>query len=287
MDRVGEKMKILCFDMGGTAVKYGLWSDEQLSQTNSFPTPTTWKEMKAALYEVFQKFAPVDGIGFSSPGTVDVKEGMIKGISAIKYIHHFKIIEELEALFGQKISIENDANCAALAELHEGNAKNYDQVAFFIIGSGIGGAISINRQLIKGANLFAGEIGYMLLDEQHSVSDLVSPVNVGRRTGNLTGKELFDLADSGNKEAIQAVEGLYDALARSMYNVCLLIDPQLILIGGAISQRKDLIVPVKEKLKMYLEKGGAKELQVKIDRCKFLQNANLIGAAINYIEHSV
>lgn len=275
-------MKILCFDMGGTAVKYGLWNNRELSATSLFPTPPTWEEMKEKLLSIFHSFSEIDGVAFSSPGSVDTQNGIVKGISAIPYIHHFEIVKELELLFNCKVTIENDANSAALAELHLGKAKHYDNVVFFIIGSGIGGAVIINRQLVKGANLFGGDIGYMLLNEKNTVSDLASPVNVANRYGNISGQELFEKADAGDIGAKLAVEGLYDALARSMYNVCLLIDPQLILIGGAISQRKELIAPVQQKLNQYLKKHGAQDLTVQVDRCAFLQNANLIGAAINY-----
>ena len=275
-------MKILCFDMGGTSVKYGLWENETITQTNSFPTPSSWQEMKELLKNTADQFKGIDGIGFSSPGSVDSKAGVIKGISAIPYIHNFEIVKELEMLFGKRITIENDAKAAALAELYYGKAKNFQNVVFFIIGSGIGGAISINKQIVKGANLFGGEIGYMLLDQDNTVSQLASPVQVAERFGHLTGKELFELSDQGDKNAREAVEGIYDALARSMYNICLLVDPELILIGGGISQREDLIEPIQEKLNNYLKLNGAKDLKITVDKCEFKQDANLIGAAVNF-----
>lgn len=275
-------MKFLCFDLGGTSVKYGIWENEAIIKNNSFNTPETWEEMKQSLLKISTEYPDVDGIGISSPGSVDSEEGIIKGISAIPYIHNFKIVAELESLFGKKVTIENDANSAALAELFYGRAKDLNNVAFFIIGSGIGGAISINKQIVKGANLFGGEIGYMLLNEKDTVSHLASPVQVAERFNQISGKELFELSEQGDSAAIEAVEGIYDSLARSMYNVCLLIDPELILIGGGISQRDDLIEPIQNRLNQYLAVNGAGDLSITIDRCHFKQNANLIGAAVNY-----
>lgn len=275
-------MKLLCFDMGGTAVKYGLWENEQITQTSSFLTPSTWAEMKSQFKAIADLYTDVDGIAMSSPGSVDSLNGIVKGISAIPYIHHFEIVKELEMLFGKRVSIENDANCAALAELYYGVAKDLQNVAFFIIGTGIGGAISINKQIIKGANLFGGEIGYMLSNEHDIVSSVASPVAVAKNNGASSGKELFEWAAQGNEQAIQAIDGLYDALARSMYNVSLLIDPELIVIGGGISQREDLIAPIQVKLNHYLKINGAGDLHVTIDRCHFKQDANLVGAAVNY-----
>lgn len=78
------------------------------------------------------------GVAISSPGSVDTKTGIIYGLSAIEYIHRFEIRKELEALFGLRVSIQNDANCAALAEVWKGNAAEVSNSAFLIIGSGVG-----------------------------------------------------------------------------------------------------------------------------------------------------
>ncbi|MBF6977982.1 ROK family protein [Aerococcaceae bacterium zg-BR22] len=275
-------LRILCFDFGGTSVKYGVWNGKELEGINLFSTPSSWPQMKKKLKGIFDKFDNINGIGISAPGSVDSKNGVIRGISAIPYIHNFEIIKELEQLFNRKVLIENDANSAALAELYYGGASKLSNVAFFIIGSGIGGAISIDRKVIKGANLFGGEIGYMLLNENDTVSKLASPVQVAHRFAGLSGIQLFELASNGNSEAQKAVEGIIDALARSMYNVCLLLDPEKILIGGAISQRDDFILPIQNKLEYYLEKMGAGDLSIKIEKCHFKESANLVGAAVNY-----
>lgn len=82
--------------------------------------------MKANLYRVFTELSDADtkGVAISSPGAVDTEEGVIKGFSAIPYIHHLKIIDELEAMFGLPVTIENDANCAGLAESQFGIGKD-------------------------------------------------------------------------------------------------------------------------------------------------------------------
>ena len=81
--------------------------------------------MKAHLYSVYadKRNESISGVAFSSPGVVDEKSQQILGISAIPYIHHFNIYEELEALFGLPVTIENDANCAGLAEIYEAQRK--------------------------------------------------------------------------------------------------------------------------------------------------------------------
>ena len=86
--------------------------------------------MKANLYRVFTELSDADtkGVAISSPGAVDTEEGVIKGFSAIPYIHHLKIIDELEAMFGLPVTIENDANCAGLAESQFGIEKDSKKI---------------------------------------------------------------------------------------------------------------------------------------------------------------
>lgn len=85
------------------------------------------------------------------------------------------------AVFGLPVSIQNDANCAALAEVWKGNAAEVANSAFLIIGSGVGGAIVLDRKLYAGPHLFGGEFGYMILNEKRQTfSELVSPVNLAK-----------------------------------------------------------------------------------------------------------
>lgn len=284
-------MAILAFDIGGTAVKYGVFQNGILQETSSFLTPETWAEMKAELLKVKTAFSKnIDGIAISSPGSVDSETGIIHGISAIPYIHHFPIVAELEQLFQLPVSIENDANCAGLAEVAFGVAKEVQNAAFFIVGSGVGGAVIINRQLLKGKNLFGGEFGYMLLSPTETLSPLASPVQTARHYSELaglptaiSGKELFALADEGNEEAQEAVSGLYDALARGIYNVLMVLDPDIVAIGGGISQRVGLRKEVAQRVVKLLEQTGAMDLKFQLEICQFQNNANLLGAVSNFL----
>ena len=119
--------------------------------------------MKTEFLKVLEKhkiLGLVDGVAISAPGAVDDKKGIIGGCSAVPYIHDFFIQKELETLFELPVSLENDVNCAALAEVFKGAAKDVDHALFIVIGTGIGGAIIQNRKLHKGRNLFGGEFGF-------------------------------------------------------------------------------------------------------------------------------
>src|SRR5699024_11964455 len=83
-------------------------------------------------------------------------------ISAIPYIHFTPIYDLFEKEFGLPVAIENDANCAGLCEVDRGAAKNGENIVFFVLGTGMGGSIFINRQLHKGSHMYCGEFGMSL-----------------------------------------------------------------------------------------------------------------------------
>ncbi|MDQ0222809.1 ROK family protein [Streptococcus moroccensis] len=283
-------MAILAFDIGGTAVKYGLWEDETVTESGSFPTPATWEEMKNSLLIVKRQFESdygLKGIAFSAPGAVDTTTGIIGGISALDYIHHFPIVAELEELLGLPVSMENDANCAALAEVHYGAAKAVNNCYFMVIGSGIGGALVINRQLIKGKHLFGGELGYMLLNKEDTLSKLGSPVVMTKtfqqKHQNLvTTEEIFDLAAVGDQEALEAIDGFYKGLAQGLHNILVTIDPDCIVLGGGISQRSDLLSRIQKEVEILLKQTHADDIQPDIRICQYRNQANLIGAVAHF-----
>lgn len=285
-------MSLLVFDIGGQSVKHAVWANSELVEKGSFKTPNNWEALLNSMIEVVEARKvshKVDGVGISAPGSIDNKAGVIGGTSALPYIHEFKIVEAWEEAFALSVSMENDANCAALAELGYGVAKDYNNVAFMIIGTGIGGAVAMNGELVKGRHLFAGEFGYMLMDPEHTLSregssyyqiNLHNKANPDAKIEN--GKELFDLAASGDHKASEIVDGIYDALARGIYNLSLIIDPELIAIGGGISVREDIVDELMARTKVYLEREGAMGLEPNIQVCQFFNDANLIGAAVNY-----
>lgn len=284
-------MALLVCDLGGTAVKTALFKEGKLQHMDSFPTPSSWEGMKAALLDLKEKVSQetISGLALSSPGFVDTETGIIYGKSAIPYIHRFPIQAELEALLDLPVSIENDANCAALAELHMGAARGSSSAAFFIIGSGVGGAISKGSQLQKGEDLFGGEFGYMLLDRGRSLSQLVSPVQVAQRFAEeqgleqVTGKDLFDLAQSGHSAAEETVENLYHYLAVGIYNVLMTVNPELVLLGGAISAREDLVPNVQRHLERLIQETDAEDIRFTLKACAYQNQANILGAVSHFL----
>lgn len=289
-------MSLLVFDMGGTSVKWAIWEwEDGLKHQSKFTTPNSFEKMKAEMLEVYtssKNTYDLKGVAISAPGSVDRDRGIIGGISAIPYIHHFEIQKELESLFNLPVSLENDANSAALAELWRGKASEVDSALFVVIGTGIGGAVIQNRELIKGKNLFAGEFGIMMLNESLSFSQAATAVNMARRyckrkdlpLDAVSGKEVFELAENNDPIALEEVNHFYDYLALGIYNIMFTTDPDLIILGGGVSRFEPLVMNVKKRIDSRLLKTGLKDYHYEITPCEFLDDANLIGAVYAHLD---
>ncbi|MEG0373289.1 MAG: ROK family protein, partial [Enterococcus sp.] len=271
--------KILAIDIGGSTIKSGLWENNSLTELPSLITPKTWNEMKAYLKSLVEKHQITDGVAISAPGAVNAEEGIIYGVSAVPYLHRFPIKQELTDFLGVPVTFQNDANCATLAEVWQGNAQGIEAVAFMIIGTGIGGGIAIDGKLRTGANLFGGEFGYQIINPTtlETLSDLGSPVSMAKQFSKLkaegreyTSKEVFDLAATGDELAQEQIDQFYDALSIGIYNILVSLDPDRILIGGGISTRADLLENLEVRVQRLLQKNGAKELKASMMPCKFL-----------------
>lgn len=290
---MGDQMGILVYDFGGSAVKYGYWNGQQLERVDQFPTSSSWEEMKADLYKVFlelKEYAPIEGVGISAPGVVNSEKQMIEGISAIPYIHRFNIFKELETLFQLPVTIENDANCAGMAEFYEGAAKENQDAAFVVIGTGIGGALFTKGQLSKGAHLYGGEFGLMFLEKDKTFSELGTAVQMAFRYCErkgvdkmaYSGKDVFHLADEGDPIAQEEVNAFYDYLTRGLFSIQFSFDPEVIVLGGGVSAKEGLISEINQRMEELLEKYGLYDFVPNIVLCDYRNDANLVGAAANY-----
>ena len=151
----------LAFDVGGTSVKYALCNEEgEVSSASKFKTPDTLDQMYLEMEKVVHNYPNVEGIALSMPGAVDSDGGIIYGSSAINYIHGPNIKEDLQNRFHKPVELENDANCAALAEVWKGVAKEESDCCFIVSGTGIGGAVIKDKHVHHGNALHGGEFGY-------------------------------------------------------------------------------------------------------------------------------
>ena len=283
-------MSLLTIDVGGTSIKYALFRKGALSQKGSFPTPTSltaYYEVLTELVKNYEQLYQITGVAISSPGAVNKTTGAIEGASALPYIHHFDIRGELEARFVLPVSMENDANCAALAELKFGAAKGIKDVIFMVLGTGVGGAIVIDGKIRHGQHLFGGELGFMLMDDTNSFSELGTTIGMANRykarTGkDLTGEAIFNLAHAGEEIAQEEMTVFLFNVAKGIFNLAYAFDPECIVIGGGVSQAEWLIPELEKELQKMLNKFRIAPFLPVIKACQYRNDANLVGAAVDF-----
>lgn len=280
-------MKLAVFDIGGSAVKFGCWTNNQLTATSQFKTPDTYEGLVKNIKGVIDYYDDITGIAISSPGAVNISKRQIEGVSAVPYLHNFPIFDELERSLGLPVAIENDANCAGICEVKQGAGKNVQNMVFVVLGTGVGGAIFINGQLYKGSHLFGGEFGLMRNAQEKTFSMIGTGVKAAlsytkMTNKEITGKELFENAKT-DLLAQEVLENLYETIANGLYNIQVSLDPSLIVIGGGISARKELIEAVRIRLYEKLKEETIEAIMPEIEACHYLNDANLIGAAHNFM----
>jgi predicted NBD/HSP70 family sugar kinase len=296
-------MNLLVFDFGGTSIKYSLWNKHTLiNDVASFPTPKSWQETKEQLLKIkahFETNYELAGAAFSFPGCVDHESGMILGYSAIKYIHHFPIQKELSELLELPVAMENDANCAALAEVWSGVAKNYKNMLFVVVGTGVGGAVVVDGKIHSGSHLYGGEWGFMYLNydgqfRNQTLSGLGTAVWMAHRycerinvpRGTYSGADVFEFAKQGDTNAIKEVETFYKYLSIGLFNLQMSFDPEVIVIGGGISNSKEIVVELENRVNCLLKDAHINDFKTILLPCAYANDANLIGAVKNFIDRS-
>lgn len=282
--------KLLTVDIGGTFVKYGIWTDGELGPVQKFATPEGYESLVHELETIMIEFdLPFEGIAISAPGVIDQEAGMIKGISALMYLHHFEIIKDLEDRFGLPVSIENDANCAGFCEMIYGSGRDSQNAVYIIIGTGVGGSIFLNRQAFKGSQNFAGEFGLSYTRDgqvSYAASIVKQAAKYFQHTGErIDGEELFARKTAGDPLAITLIRQFYDNLAQFLYNLVVILNPDLISIGGGVSAQLEISSIIEELLREMLAKDQLEEYLPKIKVNQFGNNANLIGAVLFFEQY--
>lgn len=292
---------VVCFDIGGTAVKYALIEDGTLLEKGSFPTERANGEHvlneMLNVVQTYGKSAKIDGLSISSPGFVDNKTGTVLSGNVIDGFNGLAIREWFQSRTGLPVAIENDANCATIAEHYMGNGQGYENMVCMTLGTGVGGGIVINDRLYTGNAKMAGEFGFMFINGIHtdkpedeilsgfaSTRALVESVN-NELDEKIDGIEIFRRAEKGDALCGEKVSAFYDAVAMGIYNIAYTLNPDIVLIGGAVSMQPKLLDEVKRRVEDLTPSFSLNLLDImQIDRCKFLNDAGLYGAYANFME---
>ncbi len=247
----------VAIDIGGTSIKYGLIDEnEQLLEKSEMPTeaqyggPGILKKVKG-IVEKYLETQKIAGICLSSAGMVDPDKGEIfyAGPQIPNYAGTaFK--KELENAFQIPCEIENDVNCAGLAEVMSGNAKESQIAVCLTIGTGIGGCLINQREVFHGYSNSACEVGYMHLPDG-AFQDLASTTALveyvaelhGESAEQWNGLRVFTEATEGNTYCMQGIERMVDYLGKGIANICYVVNPEVVVLGGGIMAQEAILKP--------------------------------------------
>lgn len=269
----------LGIDVGGTGIKYATIDDNSnIIESGTVDTPHQKEQFVTKLVQIINEHKDVLGVGISMPGFIDSETGYMKTAGALANLYEQNLIELLRNKgITLPIHVENDAKCAAISEMACGNATDIKNFVCITIGTGVGGGIVVDGNVLKGNNFVAGEIGLMRNDiySERTLSEVgaIMPCRIAyAEKYNLDVKDVdgpLALSDKG----IQAE--FYANIIRLIYNLTFVLNPERILMGGAISNDDNFINRLREEIK---KTGIHESIEINIDRCKNTNNAGLIGA---------
>lgn len=214
-------MKIAAFDIGGTALKMGvvLPHGEIILTKSAEISGSDGDQILAEMKVFLAENTDVTGIAVSAPGYVNPKTGLITMGGAIRRFDNFNLKEWLEAETGLPVAIENDANCALLAEKWLGKGQDLDDFLCLTIGTGIGGGIFSNGELVRGGRFRAGEFGYMFSERpgafrpgKYTLNETTTMLVLRRQYAELTGRPLEEITG----EEIFANYDAHDAVSERL-----------------------------------------------------------------------
>ncbi|WP_339867196.1 ROK family protein [uncultured Algoriphagus sp.] len=227
---------ILGLDIGGTGIKGGVLINGHLEDIRSIATPA--KESKEFILETIAEFIetylPYDiiGIGVGIPGLVDVREGIVLGLSNIPAFQHVELKKFLTDRFAKPVFINNDANCFASGVHKFGVGQKFNHLVGLTLGTGIGGGIVINGHLYSGVNSAAGEwcsAPYLDHDYEHYCSGKFFEKHYRSKP-----KALAKLALAGDETAIKAFDEYGHHLGELIKQILYALAPEAVILGGSI-----------------------------------------------------
>ena len=251
-------MKIIGIDIGGTTIKADLYDDFGTS-LNQFKEIETIIDYDLGTNQILNQVCDligeyilnysIDGVGISTAGVVNANTGEIiyAGYTIPGYIG-VNFTSEIEKRFGLSTFVENDVNCAALGELWKGQAKDKKNVVMVTIGTGIGGSIIVNGQIVNGFNYTAGEVGYIPVgnsdwQSKASTTALIHLYQKKSLKTNQTGRTFFTDLSSGDKVAKETFEIYVENLTKGLLTISYLLNPEILILGGGILAKKDILLP--------------------------------------------
>ena len=250
------------------------------------------KDISQKLEKEFKMELP---IGVCHPGIHSPQTGLVKNAPNCYWLEKKPFQNDLRKALGKEVFCENDANCFALSEAIDGSGKNYKIVYGIILGSGAGGGLVIDKQIISGPNGVAGEWGHNQIPyfaakkenfdsnnaREAEIESFISGLGLAKRFNKLHGKnlktnEIFELNRKHDLEAEKFIDNFKVNLAMSLSSIINILDPDAFIFGGGVSNEIDFLSEVESMVKKFVI---GKEYQGVFLKPKFGDASGVRGAA--------
>lgn len=289
----------LSLDIGGMSVKYGVLTEKGVLETSGAFPLSTQESGSQTLLDVVKELVldykdkyDLKGVGIATAGIVDQKKGIVlEGGAHFPGYSGTNWVEYIQKECGLPASVENDVNALALGEYWQGAAKDKKLVYVLAMGTGIGGALLYEGKLIHGASYSTGEVGYAHMGEKARWEDVASTGALVQQVAEakgidpklLTGQEIFARAQDGDKVAKAVIGTMVSRWAEGIANICYMVNPEQIIIGGAVAAQEEYLRPLLEaKLRVLLI-----PMVYEATEFTFIQIDNrtaLLGALYNFLQ---
>ncbi|HHW00722.1 MAG TPA: ROK family protein [Clostridiaceae bacterium] len=312
-------MYYIGIDLGGTNIAVGLVDEEgHIIHKDSIPTgkhrpyQDIVKDMAMLVLKVIKDagkdIKDVKSVGIGSPGTPDNEKGILVYANNLTNFVNVPLRAEMQKYIDLPIILDNDANCAALAESVAGAAKGASSSVTITLGTGVGSGVILNGKIYGGFNYSAPEMGHIVIEldgepctcgrkgcwealasatglieqtkkaAQQNPDSLINKL-VNNDLSKIDAKTAFDAAKQGDKTGQEVVDKYIYYLAEGIINVINIFAPEVLVIGGGVSKEGEyLLKPLRERVYKYVY--FKEEPQTKITTAKMGNDAGIVGAAM-------
>lgn len=285
-------MRTAVLDIGGTAIKAGIFEDGSLSGLKEFETNAAFggEHVMQSAVRILQEYGEFARIGVSTAGQVDTQKGRIKYANAnIPGYTGMEIRDRLEEQFHVPVTVENDVNAAAIGEAHFGAGRQYDDFLCLTYGTGVGGAIVIGGEVYHGSGYCAGEVGALLIhpEERDAIADKFSGCyekyasttalvkRAMQKDASLCdGRKIF--AAMEKEEIREVIDAWIDEIVYGLASLVHIFNPPCIILGGGVMKQNYIIEQLQKKLYREIMESYR---SVKLFSAELGNQAGLFGAA--------
>ncbi len=290
-------------DLGGTKTE-GVVLLPEGKEVLRYRVPTIRDDYPATLTTIADLVASLEKetgatctrLGVGIPGSVSPQTGLVRNANST-WINGRDLTLDLMGMLNREVRISNDANCLALSETKDGVAKGKSPVFAAILGTGIGGGLVVEGRIIKGAHALGGEWGHVALAHEDPNAP---PCFCGRNGCNetyLSGpalvrdyirsggepapdvKSIIALAEKGHELAREALARHLSRLAQALAGIVNVIDPEMIVLGGGLSNLPGLVEDLKGALTPHIFAAPADKVEINIARARWGDSSGVRGAA--------